>query len=403
MVALSAGVGRGCYLRLGDDWHHPRIFALHVGRSGRGRKGTAFRLTDRLLKRLEENHPDVAFQHHSGGLSSREGLVMMIHDGYAKSMGKSAEEVPAIQDKRLFILESEFVNVLHQAGREGNTLSAALRDAWDGRGIKPAIKHNAVGVSRPHINLWGHITPSELKDCMKARELSNGFANRFLTIWAEQPARHALPPGTPDEVVDSLTDRMAEVLRFAGANRFVEHDRRPMRLSESALLLYKALYENQMARPIGERLAGLLERRAPMLLRIAMLLALTDSTMQIEPHHLQAAMAWVQYWEDSIAFIFATAQDEAKAEQTTNAADRILYFLQTHGQATRTELVKDCFNRHTTKDVMDAALDELLKATPPQIEVMALPKVEGRSGPPPKAYKISTANSANSANNSPPL
>jgi hypothetical protein len=390
MVALSAGVGRGCYLRLGDDWHHPRLFALHVGRSGRGRKGTAFKLTDRLLNRLEERHPEVAFQHHSGGLSSREGLVMMIHDGYTKGTGKNMEEIPAIQDKRLFILESEFVNVLHQAGREGNTLSAALRDAWDGRGIKPAIKHNAVGVSRPHVNLMGHITPSELKDCMKTRELSNGFANRFLTIWAEQPARHALPPGTPDAVVDSLSDRMAQTLRFAGAARFVEHDSHPMHLGPAALRLYQTLYEDGplSRRTSGERLAGLLERRAPMLLRIAMLLALTDSTLQIEVHHLHAAMAWVRYWEESVAFIFATAQDEAKAEQTTTAADRILTFLQTHGQATRTELVKDCFKGNASKDVMDTALDELLKANPPQIEVVALPKAEGRSGRPVKTYRL---------------
>lgn len=389
MVALSTGVGRGCYLRLGDDWHHPRLFALHVGRSGRGRKGTAFKLTERLLNRLEDRHPDVTFQHHSGGLSSREGLVMMIHDGYTKGTGKNAEEVPAVQDKRLFILESEFVNVLHQAGREGNTLSAALRDAWDGKGIKPAIKNNAVGVRRPHINLFGHITPSELKDCMKTRELSNGFANRFLTIWAEQPDRQAYPSGTPDEVIDRLTDRMAQVLRFAGADRFVEHDSNPIRLSPAALPLYQRLYEGELAhRTGGERLAGLLERRAPMLLRVAMLLALTDLSHHIEPQHLEAAMAWVRYWQESVTFIFATAQDEAKAEQTTTAATRILDFLHQHGQATRTELVKDCFHRNASKEVIDTAIDELLKTNPPQIHVESLSKAEGRTGRPVKIYKI---------------
>lgn len=401
MVALSAGVGRGCYLRLGDDWHHPRLFALHVGRSGRGRKGTAFKLTERLLNRLEERHPDVTFQHHSGGLSSREGLVMMIHDGYTKGTGKNAEEVPAVQDKRLFILESEFVNVLHQAGREGNTLSAALRDAWDGKGIKPAIKNNAVGVRRPHINLFGHITPSELKDCMKTRELSNGFANRFLTIWAEQPDRQAYPTGTPDEVIDRLTDRMAQVLRFAGADRFVEHDTIPIRLSPAALPIYQRMYEGELAhRTGGERLAGLLERRAPMLLRVAMLLALTDLSHHIEPQHLEAAMAWVRYWQESVTFIFATAQDEAKAEQTTTAATRILDFLHQQGQATRTQLSNDCFQKRATKDVIDTALDELLKANPPLIEVTIQSPPNGRMGRPTKVYKKITAEYAELRNKS---
>jgi hypothetical protein len=98
MVALCAGLGRGCYLRLGDDWHHPRLFALHVGRSGRGRKGTSIKLVRLILKAIEERHPDVHFQCYTGGLSSREGLLMLIHDGYTTGKVRNAEEVPAVRD-----------------------------------------------------------------------------------------------------------------------------------------------------------------------------------------------------------------------------------------------------------------------------------------------------------------
>ena len=68
----------------------------------------------------------------------------MIHDGYKD--GK--EEVPAILDKRLLVVESEFVNVLHQSKRDGNTLSAALRDCWDGVSLKPATKTNRLWTLR---------------------------------------------------------------------------------------------------------------------------------------------------------------------------------------------------------------------------------------------------------------
>lgn len=50
-----------------------------------------------------------------------------------------------------------------------------------------------MSATKPHINLLGHITPTELVDLMKARELSNGFANRFIIIWAEQPGLDAMP------------------------------------------------------------------------------------------------------------------------------------------------------------------------------------------------------------------
>jgi len=116
---LGVAVGRGPYMPIGNTWHHARFFMLHVGRSGEGRKGDAVSLTKRIARRLSELSPDHAPQVHSGGLSSREGLVFMIHDGYHE--GK--EEVPAILDKRLLVIESEFVNILHQGKRDGNTLT----------------------------------------------------------------------------------------------------------------------------------------------------------------------------------------------------------------------------------------------------------------------------------------
>lgn len=48
------------------------------------------------------------------------------------------------------MVESEFANVLQQSRRGGNTLSAALRDCWDGVDLKPATKTNRVHASEPH-------------------------------------------------------------------------------------------------------------------------------------------------------------------------------------------------------------------------------------------------------------
>jgi phage/plasmid primase-like uncharacterized protein len=126
LAYLGAAVGRGCYMPVGNTWHHGRLFTLHIGRSGRGRKGDAVSLIHRIDKAVRKKQPFLAPQVHSGGLSTREGLVLLIHDGFNE--GKN-NEVPAIEDKRLWVVESEFSNVLHQSKRDGNTLSAALRDA----------------------------------------------------------------------------------------------------------------------------------------------------------------------------------------------------------------------------------------------------------------------------------
>lgn len=165
LAYLGVAVGRGPYMPIGDDWNHARLFFVHVGRSSRGRKGTAKKFViSRIAKAVKELNEHLAPQIHTGGLSTREGLALMIHDGWTQ--GK--EEVPPIDDKRLLAVESEFANVLHQTRREGNTLTTALRDAWDGTCIKPAIKTNRVWASNPHIGI--------LADIKRDRRRIDGFS-----------------------------------------------------------------------------------------------------------------------------------------------------------------------------------------------------------------------------------
>ena len=402
LTYLGTAVGRGPYMPIGDDCNHARLFMVHVGRSSRGRKGTAKKLIYRIHSAVRDLDESLVPQVHRGGLSTREGLALMIHDGYMD--GKN--EVPAIEDKRLFTVESEFANILHQSKRTGNTLSAALRDAWDGTNIRPAVKTCRVWATDPHIGIIGDVTPSELRELMHSRELTNGFANRFIFFWAEGDKVLPFPQYTPKDVVDTLATRVAQVLRFSGADRHADNDVMRMEFSRDAASLYERLYKGELRdRSAGEHITGLLDRRAPMLLRLAMLFALTDLTNVIAVAHVDAAMAWVRYWVDSVKFIFQSAIEEAGAAATTEAAQRIIAYLTERGQATRTELSKGCFGGHANKVTLDKVLDELLTASPPVIEVETVPRPKGQSGSPSKyyklfatpAYQVSAANSANSA------
>ena len=395
MAYLGVAVGRGPYMSVGDDWNHARLFFVHVGRSSRGRKGTAKKLViKRIAQAVEELQQDLAPQIHTGGLSTREGLALMIHDGWTQ--GK--EEVPPINDKRLLAVEAEFANVLHQSRRDGNTLSSALRDCWDGTNIRPAIKTSRVWASNPHVGILADITPSELRDLMAARELTNGFANRFIFFWAEGDKINPFPKQTPKDVIEGLANTVADVLRFAGADHHVDRDVRRMELSEDAAKVYARLYRGELRdRSAGERIAGLLDRRAPMLLRLAMIFALTDETLTIDVQHINAAMAWIRYWVDSVKFIFQSAMDEVEAAAVSDMAEAVMQFLKKEGKATRTQLTRGCFQGHVTKAQLDKAIDELLTAAPPAIEMQTVPRPKGEPGTPTKFYKPA-ANSAYSAN-----
>ena len=110
---------------------------------------------------------------------------------------------------------------------------------------------------------------------MSARELTNGFANRFLMIWAERTRMLPFPKETPQAVVEHLARRTLEVLAFVRANRHDQRDHLRMELSPQAQWRYAQLYRGELNDDFGDGAVGaLLERRAPMLLRLAMLMAL---------------------------------------------------------------------------------------------------------------------------------
>lgn len=400
MVFFSACVGREVYVHIGDEFHHARLFSLHVGRSSVGRKGTAMALLGRIVSEIDrqERVREGGFvladnrllpKSHSGGLSSREGVVMIIHDGFTQTK----DEVAPIHDKRLWLTESEFANTLSQSARSGNTLSSALRDLWDGRTLKPLTKH-PVGASDPHVALSAAITPSELLDMLTARDRDNGFINRFLIFHAERIRLEPFPTPTPAPLVASLAARMTAIIAFAKGGYCWDADpdnasqnARQMPLTQAARKLYASLYYGELShKKDGERIAGLLHRAPAYLLRMSMLFALSDLSESIDAPHIRAALAWVRYWRESVKFIFNDARDEIEQAKTCDKAERLYQWLKTRSKpATRTEITNDCFAKRGGSDV-DKAIDTLLRDTPPRIEVIEGEKAA--NGKTPKLYRV---------------
>lgn len=303
----------------------------------------------------------------------------MMHDGYG--------ETPAIQDKRLWVIESEFANVLHQSKREGNTLSAALREIWDGGDIKPATKSNKIGATAPHVGIHGNITPAELNGLLKSREMSNGFANRFLMIWAEKTRSIAEPKPTNAAVVEKLATRTIEIIRHAKGGYPHRRNGQEMQLSKAARDFWAAAYV-ELDRPLESDLHNeLLQRRAPYALRLAMLLAMTDQTHVIEVCHLKAALAWVHYSMQTVKFVFAEAANDQRHLETRQNAAKILRFLKLRPNgASKKELDNDCFQKNSAGKKIDEALIHLLSEHPPKIEQTEVRN--GKRGPLTKRYML---------------
>ena len=352
MTMLSAAVGRDVYLSVGNTFHHCRIFAAHVGRTGKGRKGDAQGAGKRIRQDIPDHFSELG-HFHSGGLSSREGLAGAIQDNNSEGDGGT-------DDKRLFVIESEFVNVLSQSRREGNTLSAALRDAWDGSDIKPLVKHSPTHCTAPHLAIWANITPRELQRMMTESDVSNGFLNRFLFVWAERTGLIAIPRRMDDVLVREFADRTVDIVKFARGAYPASKNTRRMTLSRDAEVVYERHYRDLCESDAPELVATLLERAAPYALRMAMLFALTDRSLVIEVRHLTAALSWVAYCSESVEYIFNRAEAVTEHEQIRGDSEKLVEYLTDRNDktATRTQISVDCFQRHRTR----ARLDELLKS-----------------------------------------
>jgi hypothetical protein len=233
---------------------------------------------------------------------------------------------------------------------------------------------------------------------MESRELSNGFANRFLIFWAERERTEPFPKPTHPSLVESFALRTMEVIRFAMGDYPSVANTRALELSTDARTEYARLYCGELSAVAdGEKVTALLERRAPMLIRMALLFALTDLTLTIEVRHIHAALAWTRFHRDSVKFIFNDAAGEDAARESTDAARKILEYLKQHGQTSRSDLSQKCFTGHLAAKRLDEALDSLLMDSPPTIVMIESEQAGNRKRK--KSYQLSTsANLAKLAN-----
>jgi hypothetical protein len=118
LLTLGNVIDRKPHCQAEADYHAFNENAVLVGNTAKGRKGSSWGHVYRLFERIDEAWADERIQ---SGLSSGEGLIVAVGDG---------------GDKRLLVMEAEFSSTLRVLNRDGNTLSAVLRNAWDGATLR---------------------------------------------------------------------------------------------------------------------------------------------------------------------------------------------------------------------------------------------------------------------------
>jgi hypothetical protein len=353
LVAFGNAAGRSAHFVVEGDRHHANEFAVLVGRTSKARKGTSWGRVFRLFREAEEAW---AAERVQTGLSSGEGLIWAVRDPITKRERvkergepvryEDVEADPGVEDKRLLVYEPEFANVLKQTERQGNTLSAILRQAWDGLDLRTLVKNSPTRATGAHISLVGHITAEEFRRYLTQTETANGWGNRHTLLCADRSK--LLPEGgqVDPDAWQELRVELAQALAFARSAGELTRD-------EEARAIWRDIYGPLSAGKPG--LAGaLLARAEAHVTRLAMLYALYDHSDVIRAPHLLAALALWDYAGRSVYHIFGDSLGDP-------VADDVLRWLRASpGGLTRNEL-RDYFGRHQSSERIGRALGLLVQ------------------------------------------
>ncbi|MDA8021139.1 MAG: DUF3987 domain-containing protein [Thermoanaerobaculia bacterium] len=354
LAMLGSVIGRGPHFRVEADEHHLNLFAVLVGESSKGRKGVSAGQAKRLLQDVDPAWCDERIEH---GLSSGEGLIWNVRDPIEKTepireRGKATGDVqtvladPGVDDKRLLVLESEFASTLRVLKRDGNTLSAVIRNAWDSGRLSSLTKNSPARATGAHISIIGHITKTELLRYLDSTEAANGFGNRFL--WCCVKRSKFLPEGGQAHTLDFGSEIADLKDRVAFARQVGEVQR-----NDEAREIWADVYPELSDGKPG-LLGSMIGRAEAQTMRLACLYALLDRSDRVRPEHLFAALALWTYCEASARWIFGNSLGDP-------LADEILVTLRAKPAGLTQGEIGDHFSRHRNKAELKRALTLLLE------------------------------------------
>jgi hypothetical protein len=276
LVAFGNCVGPRPYFEIEATKQRANLFSMIVGRSSKSRKGTAWAHVIRIFKRVD---PVWSEKQILTGLSSGEGLIWSIRDREPKDSKskkhQSEDDTVNVVDKRILVLQSEFASVLRVQRREGNILSANLRNAWDSGKMGILTKNSPVKATGAHVSIIGHITEDELRKELTATDEANGYANRFLFVCADRSKLLPLGGHVNEGALSQRVQRLIEARRFARSVR-------ELSFSKNAESLWIERYP-RLTREIPGMLGVITSRSEAQVLRLSILYALITAQEKSKP------------------------------------------------------------------------------------------------------------------------
>jgi hypothetical protein len=360
-------IGRGAHFKVEGDNHFCKIWPVLVGQSGKGRKGTAQGRIDALLEQIDTHW---FLNCRAQGLSSGEGLIFNVRDRKSKEKEDGTLVIvdDGVIDKRILVTEPEFAGPLTVMQREGNTLSVALRMAWDDATLQTLTKNHPDKGTQSHITVVSHTNQDELIKHLTSAKLGGGVGNRFFFLMVRRS--RLLPFGGESDVFsEEQLVRLREAVNFGRVARNIPISRKREN-GGSAADLWTAIYPDLSTSAPG-LYGAMVGRGEAYVRRFATIYAALDCSPEVKICHLLAGLALWDYSKQSAHLIF-------KGKTGDDIADEILSLLQATGDEglSRTQIYNH-FGRNVRSGRIRAALLQLKEDGWARVEMIPT----GKPGP----------------------
>lgn len=377
LATAGCWFGPNFYIKGGNTRHPGKVWPLITGDTSTGAKGTAIAVTRGFWFDFDRQF---VLSCTANGLSTGEGLIRAVRDPNGDDPSEPGYD-EGVEDKRLWVDAPEFASVLERSRREGNSLSATLRETYDWAILQTLTSGSPLRATDSHIVIVPQITPSELVAKLTATDVANGLANRFMTVCSRMSK--LLPEGndpSPDAVRDfgSHLQSSRTAIELTARGKAWE-----LRRTEAA----RKLWDEEYRRRFGERtdepespVKALLARWHANSARMSVVYALLDGQLEVDEIHVRAALAAWDYVEASTRFVFGS-------EAGDRDLGRLLEYVNAAGDKgrTRSAISAELFQRNRTKKELDLLLDKLLGRG--GYELAKGEREEGKSGRLPMVYR----------------
>ena len=366
----------------GGAQHPGRLFVVLVGDAATGRKGTALAAVEQLFDAADPDWADSRIVH---GLQSAEAMISCVVDGG--------------RDCRLMVVETEFARLVTTMARTG-TLSAQLRNAWDGRTLQRTSVRHSQRASRAHISLLAMITPEELFRHHTQLSQAGGLESRILYVYTA-PAKVVSPfaggfdaDGLTDRVLAALDASREAVMNTADpvsqhllAHRGIQ-PKAALPVADEVAAGWTSQVKPRLPVP-GDGMSALHSRAEAQVIRLAAAYAICDQATEIGAAHVEAALAAHAYCARSAEILFGVPVAQLPPRADPRATAKIVRFLHDKypGWTPRDELGSGVLHGNVPAAAITAALDSLAVKhliEHQQIQTEGRPRDEYRLARPPQ-------------------